>query len=132
MRRQFIINRNSHKLVRKLLRERMTEAEKILWKHLRQKQLGFWFKRQVSIGKFIVDYYCPKKRLVIEIDGNIHKYKDHPDYDKQRTWYLKSLNFKVIRFWNGEVVEEVNEVVEKIRDVVYSSPNPSPKLGEGK
>ena len=115
MPRKFIINKSSHKLARKLLRTHPTPAEMLLWNKLQHKQLGFWFKRQVSIGKFIVDFYCPKKHLVIELDGVQHKNNDQSFYDTSRTIYLNSLNFKVIRFWNYEVINNPDKVLEKIK-----------------
>jgi len=116
--RQFIINKTAYKSARSELRNNLTSAENILWQEIRNKQLGLWFKRQVSISKFIVDFYCPQKKLIIELDGNIHKTKDHPTYDKQRDWYLKSMNFKILRFWNYDVINNLQHVLTQIKTVL--------------
>jgi len=90
-----------------------TEAENILWQHLRRHQLrGLSFRRQHSIGQFIVDFYCKKARLVIEIDGPIHQYQ--AEEDKIRQQYLESLKIKVLRFQNDAVLNSVNDVVREI------------------
>ncbi len=98
----------------------MTPEEKLIWKYLNRKQLGFWFKRQVSIGPYFVDFYCPQKRLVVELDGIQHYKKDQPEYDKYRTEYLTGLNMQVVRFKNTEVAANSEAVVQKIKAVLQS------------
>lgn len=102
------------KQARKNLRKTSTPQEKILWSKLRNKNTGFVFKRQESIGKFIADFYCPKKMLVIELDGSQHL--DNKEYDQERTWYFESLGMKVIRFWNNEVNINLDGVLIKIME----------------
>ncbi len=142
MRREFIYNKSTLKPRRQQLRNKPTAAEKILWKHLKNKQLGFWFKRQVSITAYVVDFYCPQKKLAIELDGSPHKTTSQQKYDKYRSDYLRSFNIKVIRFWNHKAISNPSKVVEEIRihlntptptppPKIYSTLNPSPKLGEG-
>jgi len=80
------------------LRKEETEAEKILWEEIRNNKLGVKFRRQHPIDKFIIDFYAPKIKLAIELDGEIHK--ENKEYDKMRTEYLNSKNIKVLRFWN--------------------------------
>jgi len=109
----------------KELRKQATPAEKILWEQLRNRQLhGLKFRRQHPLGAFIVDFYCPAQRLVIEIDGDIHQYQK--EEDQARTNQIEERGFKVIRFWNDEVENNLDMVLEAIKE---SCDLPSPKLG---
>ena len=95
------------------LRKNLTEPEQHLWHHLRKGQIqGFRFRRQVPIGKYIVDFVCFEKRLIIEIDGGQHVLQK--DEDDARTEWLESEGFKVVRFWNHDVLKEINSVKEVI------------------
>ena len=95
------------------LRKDSTEAEKLLWRHLRNHQLhGYQFRRQEPIGKYIVDFLCYRRRLAVELDGGQHQ--EQADYDNERTRWLKSRGFKVIRFWNDDVLKETDGVLEAI------------------
>ena len=95
-------------------RSEPTEAEKELWQHLRMHRLkGFSFRRQHCIGQFIVDFYCHKARLVIEVDGDIHQYQAEEDKVRQR--YLESLELKVLRFSNDMALNNTEEVIRKIK-----------------
>ncbi len=86
---------------RKKLRNNSTPAEVFLWKHLKQKQISNKkFRRQQSIGNYIVDFYCPEERLVIELDGEVHFEEETMKYDEERSKYLNELNIKVLRFEN--------------------------------
>ena len=96
---------------RKTLRKRSTPQEIILWSRLKNSQLGYKFRRQHSIGKYIVDFYCPDRKLVIEIDGSQHI---DSAYDVERDSYLKSLEFKILRFWDNEVNNNLDGVLMKI------------------
>lgn len=98
---------------RKVLRRSQTDVEKLLWKYLRGSHLGKKFKRQIIFGNYIVDFYCPGCKFVIELDGEQHKQRR--EYDDIRTKYLKSKGIKVIRFWNGEVESNIEGVLERIR-----------------
>lgn len=90
-----------------------TPAEKILWQFLRKKQLGgLKFRRQHIIAPYIVDFYCSKKRLIIEVDGGSHL--EDFDRDNCRQEILEIKDYKVIRFWNNEVIENTFEVVKEI------------------
>lgn len=93
------------------LRNNLTEAEKYLWYVLRAENLGFKFRRQEPIGNYIVDFVCYEKKLIIELDGGQH-YQSADD--KARDVWLKSQGFKVLRFWNNEVLENRDGVVSKI------------------
>lgn len=94
------------------MRKTSTPQEKTLWSRLRNDNLGCGFRRQHSIGRFIADFYCAEKKLVIELDG--HQHADNKEYDKERTELFESFGIKVIRFWNEEVDENIKKVVLKI------------------
>jgi very-short-patch-repair endonuclease len=95
------------------LRKSLTGAEQRLWYVLRNRQSGvIKFRRQHPIGKYIVDFYCPQSRLIIEIDGDSHG--DSQEYDRQRTEWLKSQGYQVIRFSNREVKEHFDTVIAEI------------------
>jgi very-short-patch-repair endonuclease len=94
-------------------RTKPTEAENLLWQLLRRNQIhGLGFRRQHSIGQFIVDFYCKKVKLVIEVDGPIHQYQAEEDAIRQR--FLESLELKVMRFTNDSVLHNTDEVVKQI------------------
>lgn len=93
----------------------MTEEEIILWSKLKQKQLnGYKFRRQHSIENYILDFYCPEKRLGIELDGGQHYQDEKINYDEKRTNNLKTLNIKIIRFTNFDIRNNLNGVLAKI------------------
>ena len=120
-----IYNRNYLKSRRKELRNNSTKAEIILWKYLKGSQLeGRKFRRQQSIGNYIVDFYCPKERLVIELDGEVHFNKDAIEYDKLRTEYLESKFIKVIRFENKEVIYNIEKVLKTISNNFNKNTSP--------
>jgi len=111
----------------RLLRKNMTYYEEIIWERLKGKQiLGLRFRRQHPIDFFIVDFYCHKARLVIEIDGEIH-YKQH-EYDDGRSAEIEKFGIKVIRFTNDEVVNNIEAVIKKI-ELVVSERIKSPPWG---
>ncbi|RIH66377.1 endonuclease domain-containing protein [Mariniphaga sediminis] len=102
----------------KMLRKNMTVAEKILWEQLRGKKLfGLRFRPQHPIDIFIADFYCHPLRLVIEVDGGIHKSKEQKDYDIGREGELKSWEIKVIRFTNEEIENNITQVIKEIEEV---------------
>ncbi len=97
------------------LRKNMTKAEVILWNVIRGKNLkDLRFRRQHPIAKFVVDFYCHEKKLVIELDGNVHDTEEAKEKDKLRSELLEQLGLKVIRFRNEEVLNNLKEVVKKI------------------
>jgi very-short-patch-repair endonuclease len=106
-------NLENKKDFRRKLRKSSTPHEIILWSRLRRSQLGCKFRRQHSIGKYIVDFYCPEKRLIIELDGGQHAEKQK-DYDKQRDEYLKNLGFKILRFWDSDINSNLESVLNRI------------------
>ncbi len=96
------------------LRQNMTQAEKLLWNRLNKNQLGYRFKAQHPIDIFIVDFYCHKFGLVVEVDGEIHF--SQQEYDAGRTADLEKYGLKVIRFTNNEITHDIEKVVSKIKD----------------
>jgi very-short-patch-repair endonuclease len=97
------------------LRKNMTESERELWSRLRGKQLlGVQFYRQKPIGNFIVDFFAPKAKLVVEVDGSQHTVEDHRSRDKHRDEYLASRGIKVLRFNSREVLNRTDSVVNSI------------------
>jgi len=99
----------------KKLRRKETEAEQKLWALLRNRQLkGRKFRRQHALTNYIVDFYCYECKLAIELDGYHHKNEDVKEYDKARTALLNECGITVLRFWNEEVIQEIEIVLEKI------------------
>jgi len=99
----------------KELRHPLTPEEQILWNRVRNRLLGgYKFRRQVPLGSFIVDFYCPETHLIIEIDGEIHRFQQ--DYDKDRTAWLVDEGLRVIRFTNDEIRTKLDEVLDEILD----------------
>jgi very-short-patch-repair endonuclease len=93
----------------------MTDAERLLWSKLRGKQLkGFQFYRQKIIGNYIADFYCPKLKVVIEVDGGQHYSAEGREKDKMRDDYMISAGITVLRFSDREVLGQINAVLEKI------------------
>ncbi|HAD81529.1 MAG: hypothetical protein A2509_01225 [Candidatus Edwardsbacteria bacterium RIFOXYD12_FULL_50_11] len=108
-------NKPEYQQRRKFLRNNSTRAEIILWRFLKKKQLnGLKFRRQHSIGGFIVDFYCPEKRLAIELDGDVHEEKKQATYDKARQKTIEALGIKVLRFTNEDVIQNVEDVLKAI------------------
>ncbi|TAE28863.1 MAG: endonuclease domain-containing protein [Cytophagales bacterium] len=104
------------KPIRQALRNDATEAESALWQCLRRSQLdGRKFRRQHSIGYFVLDFYCPSERLVIELDGGIHDDPEVRDNDELRQQAIESLEIRVLRFRNEEVFFELKRVLATIR-----------------
>jgi len=109
----------------------MTDAEKALWRELRGRQiLGFKFRRQHPFIDYVLDFVCLEIKLVIEVDGGQHM--EQADYDRLRSQQLQTAGFRVLRFWNNEVLQSVEAVMEQIcmavqeRQASPSPPQPSP------
>ena len=115
----------------KQLRKEQTDAENLLWGHLRAKRFsGYKFKRQAPIGKFIADFVCFQKKLIIELDGGQHAIQQ--ERDRERDEWLKENGFRVIRFWNHDLFNELEAVLEDIkRNLDHPLPIPSPIEGRG-
>ena len=117
----------------KALRSNQTNAEQRLWYHLRAHRfMGRKFKRQKPIGRYVVDFVCLEEKLVIELDGGQHA--ENVAYDLERDSWLMSEGFTVLRFWNNELLNEMEGVLERIRLEFIKhtlSPGPSPVNGRG-
>jgi len=110
------------------LRRSMTDAELALWRILRSRQLqGFKFRRQHPIGPFVADFVCLERKLVVELDGGHHA--QQAEADAERTQYLQGAGFRVIRFWNNDVLTEMDGVAEWV--LATLTPTLLPPAGEG-
>lgn len=106
------------------LRKKPTPAEDMLWQKLRSGQLSLRFKRQYSVMNYVVDFYCPKIKLAVELDGPVHE--TSKKYDSYRTEYLNSLGIKEIRFRNEQVENDIGLVLKEIKNNL-----PSPEVRRG-
>lgn len=107
------------------LRQNQTDAEKCLWRYLRNRQVhGHKFRRQYPIGEYIVDLVCLEKMVVIELDGGQHL--EQAEQDMERTEYLGLLGYEVYRYWNNDVLVNTESVLAHISDVLPDTPHPSP------
>jgi len=111
------------------LRKHQTDAEQRLWKLLRAKRLAGWkFRRQLPIGGYIADFACPSARLIVEADGGQH---GESAYDIARDSWLMSQGWRVIRFWNNDILNNEEGVLSAVLASLPPLPNPSPARGEG-
>lgn len=122
-----IHNRPILKQRRKELRNNATPAEQKLWRVLKHSNLGGCkFRRQHSVGPYVLDFYCPAKELALELDGDSHFTDEALVYDRERTAYLNGLGIKVLRFFNTDVYERIEAVGERIlEEINFTTPNPS-------
>lgn len=105
----------------KELRRNLTPAEEKLWTHLRTHRMeDVHFRRQHAIGNYIVDFCAPRQKLIIELDGSQHL--EQEDYDKERTDFLTSKGYKVLRFWNHQVMNELDHVLNHIWNTLKENP----------
>lgn len=111
-----IFNRKSQKNIRRQLRSQEIYSEKLLWNKLRKTQLGYKFRRQHGIGDYVVDFYCPQLKLVLELDGGTHCTEEEIIYDKNRQKYIESLGLIVKRYGNDDVKKNLGYVVSDIRE----------------
>lgn len=104
----------------KMLRKNMTEQEKVLWNILRNNQFyGLKFRRQVPIGNYVADFVCEIHNVIIELDGGQHNEIEKIEKDRFRTEYLESKGYKVLRFWNNDVDNNLNGVCEVIYRTIF-------------
>ena len=114
-------------LARKL-RQQATDAERMLWKYLRAHRMaGYKFRRQVVIEPYIVDFVCLEARLIVEADGGQHL--EQVEGDLKRSVFLESLGYKVMRFWNHEILGDIHTVLERIHGSLIEAPSPQPSPG---
>ena len=115
------------------LRRNRTEAERRLWRHLRElKSISFKFRQQVPIDHFIVDFACLSKRLIVEVDGGTHSTDDELHRDAKRERYLQAQGFRIVRFSNFDVRHNLERVMDTVVAALGTpTPNPSPQGGGG-
>jgi len=114
-----IYNQKIQNHKRKKLRNEMTKAEVLLWMELKDKKiLGYKFRRQFSIGSYVVDFYCPELNLAVEVDGATHVTDEEIRYDKDRQTEIETLGIKFLRFSNPEIYKDMNHVLEKIKSII--------------
>jgi very-short-patch-repair endonuclease len=111
-------NKKSEKEKRRTLRKEMTFCERIMWIHLRRKQLGVRFLRQYSIDHYVIDFYCPELKLAIELDGSIHDKPDQKEYDVYRQEYLEKYGITFLRITNDELMGNANMAFDRIEEVI--------------
>ena len=100
-------------------RNNPTEAETLLWNYLKNNGLGVTFKRQHIIGDYITDFVCMDSKLIVELDGGYHQLPQQQTNDAERTKWLENKGYKIIRFTNEELFENIDEVLEKIKEKLY-------------
>jgi very-short-patch-repair endonuclease len=123
--------RTKTRIARRLRRDQ-TDVERILWYALRDKLADWKFRRQHPVGRRVVDFACPQRKLAIELDGGQHG--ESIAADAQRAAELTSRGYRVIRFWNGDVIENLEGVLETIATALDTPPHPAlsaPRGGEG-
>jgi len=106
--------KTKHKAIQ--LRKELTPAERKLWSKIRNDQLGVTFRRQHAIDNYIPDFVCVQKKLIVELDGSQHV--EQEEYDNERTEYLELLGYKVVRFWNNDVMNDIEGVILAIIDAL--------------
>jgi len=107
-------------IIARNLRKNQTEQEKKVWNLLRNQQFyGFKFRRQYPIGNYIVDFVCKEKKIIIEIDGGQHNIKENIYKDNERTKYLEMKGYKIIRFWNNDINNNLEGVFKKLQDFFF-------------
>ena len=122
------------------LRKRQTPHERKLWSFLRNRSFqGYKFRRQHQIGSYIVDFCCPEKKIIIELDGGGHAEENQKFRDKERDLLLKEEGYRVLRFWNNEldrnkrgILEQIHRLFVSPSPVPSSDGTPSPQRGEGR
>ena len=119
---EYTYNDPTTKLNRRRLRKAATDAERKLWSILRSRQMaGLKFFRQYGAGPYILDFYCPHRRLAVEVDGGQHGDVGARQHDDARGIYLNELGIRVIRFWNNDVLQNIEGVAERITEEVQGS-----------
>lgn len=103
---------------RRQLRSNMTYCEKLVWMYLRKRQMKERFLRQYSVDKYVIDFYCPKLKLAVEVDGDIHDLQDQKEYDKNRQDYLENFGINFIRIKNEELLANPDKAFARIEDEI--------------
>jgi len=129
VKREFVFNATRMKGRRRILRNKPTKFEDLMWNELRDRKLGFKFKRQYSLGNYVADFFCREKKLAVEIEGEVHRRASVQKYDVYRIRYMGALGVRVVRIQNEEIIKNLDQVLKKIR--INLTSNPSPDSGEG-
>ena len=112
------------------LRRNSTDAEKKLWRELRNRQVvRAKFRRQHPVGPYVLDFYCHEGQLAVELDGGQHAEETQAHYDERRTQYLTEQGIRELRFWNNEVLHDMEFVLERIVNALRMFPHPNPLPG---
>jgi very-short-patch-repair endonuclease len=112
----------------KRLRQNATDAEMKLWRRLKRLETrGTHFRRQMPIGSFVADFACPAARLIVEIDGSQHAEAENAARDRQRTQWLDRAGYRVLRFWNNDITQNIAGVMEAIYAALYGSREAEPR-----
>ncbi|MBK7157645.1 MAG: endonuclease domain-containing protein [Ignavibacteria bacterium] len=128
-----IFNRTEEKEKRRKLRNNMTNAEKLLWERIRNRQVRKKrFLRQYSVLKYVIDFYCPEIKLAIEVDGDIHISEESIEYDKNRQTEIENYGIKFLRIKNEEVFANIHNVILKIETIIDGTPLNPPFCKGGK
>jgi len=128
-------NKKELKNLRQNLRNNMPPAEILLWDKLKAKQLGgYKFRRQHSIDQYVLDFFCPKAQLAIEVDGDSHYQEKKIEYDRERQQHIESLGIKILRFTNNEIYDRLDgvlgEILRKLEEGSGEGKTSSPARGE--
>ena len=117
-----VFNTSNVKGRRKQLRQNMPEAEIILWSRLKNKQIsGIKFRRQYSVGKYVIDFYCAKKKLAIEIDGESHYKLNAPEHDEERQKWIEQFGIRFLRFTNDDIRKNLYGVMDAIEEAISNT-----------
>jgi len=112
-------NKSSEKEKRRKLRQNQTNAEDLVWRYLRNRQLlGYKFKRQYSVDHFVIDFYCPELKLAVELDGASHNNPEQIEYDIKRQKYLEEFNIKFVRIKDEDLFGNTNQAFMKIENTI--------------
>ncbi|MBI1938618.1 MAG: DUF559 domain-containing protein [Ignavibacteriales bacterium] len=113
-----IVNKKAMKERRRQLRANMTYCEKLMWAYLRKKQIKELFLRQYSVDSYVIDFYSPRLKLAVEVDGDIHDLQDQKKYDKDRQEYLENFGIHFIRIKNEELTSHPDKVFQRIENEI--------------
>jgi very-short-patch-repair endonuclease len=112
-------NKSSEKEKRRKLRQNQTNAEELVWRYLRDRQmLGYKFRRQYSVNHFVIDFYCPELKLAVEIDGASHNNPEQQKKDISRQKYVEAFNIKIVRIKDKELLENPNKAFNKLEAAI--------------
>ena len=115
-----LFNKITEKEKRRKLRNNSTKAEKQLWAEIRSKKIGFRFLRQYGVEKYVIDFYSPRLKLAIEVDGITHLTQEELEYDERRQSEIEQVGIQFIRFTNWEVLNDIGNVLSRINDKIES------------